>query len=144
MASGGEWVFGFLSGIIDTDSPVYFIGERDGVCCQVDPVSIGQLVRSFKDDDGRVREVYEGDILEVWHSDEVVAGTDEPDPDCVRRAVVRWGGDDYPAFDIYVQVPVLDRWGWKPFCDDFNSFSVEAIDWRIIGNVHDNPEMMGL
>lgn len=100
--------------------------EKSGVCVgsyEVDPETVGQFT-GLKDHKGR--EIYEGDIVKV-----VSYGEES-------FHVVKYMIDlDYPAFDLE---PALDG--------DFNSLSYCLIDIdtkiTVIGNIHDNPELLRL
>ena len=78
----------------------------------------------LKDKNGR--EIYEGDIVEVKHSDWT-----EP-----TIHVVEWCGDEkYPAFNL------------KPELDEtVNSIALVAqsdfFSVKVVGNIHENPELL--
>lgn len=140
----GEWVYGFLAGFVNNGAVACISTPEQGVGkgCHTIPETVGQLVRSFGD-----KELYEGDILECWHDDviriddddnEIVDGSDK------KICVVRWGGFDYPAFDIrYEDVGYGGKEIWNPLDDEYNAFSnADNWHWEVVGNIHDNPELM--
>lgn len=141
----GEWVYGSFVKATEHSAIVNY--EQQGISWhpifkEVVPETVGQLVRSFGD-----KELYEGDILECWHDDviriddddnEIVDGSDK------KICVVRWGGFDYPAFDIrYKDVGYGGKEIWNPLDDEYNAFSnADNWHWEVIGNTHDNPELI--
>jgi hypothetical protein len=98
-------------------------------------------------------EVYEGDICDVWHEDDVYhdeEGEDVVRNDDIRKAVARWGGSDYPAFDLYTREKGNHgKPYWCPVDDELNTFSNDSWQLRVVGNVHndshllDTPEIEG-
>lgn len=96
---------------------------ENGIYSWVDSSTVGQYT-GLKDHKGR--EIYEGDIVKV-----VSYGEES-------FHVVKYMIDlDYPAFDLE---PAMDG--------DFNSLSYCMIDIdtkiTVIGNIHDNPELLRL
>lgn len=95
----------------------------------IDPATIGQYVQPYFVGYGKDRKdigLWEGDIVRLTDEDYV----DEP-VDCV----VRWGGDNYPAFDLFVPCD-LERCGWRVLDTDFNALSA-GFNFEVIGNIHD-------
>lgn len=73
--------------------------------------------------DSRNKEIFEGDILLVIC-------------DGIRSVHgVIWGGKDYPAYSLY---PSLDV-----DCNDFSQIeNAGGYKTRVIGNIHENPELL--
>lgn len=119
----GEWVYGFYR-----QYPIYkscgtcidhlnhFI-DTDGRSEFIDPATVGQYT-GLKDKNGK--EIYEGDSVNVW-----------------------FGSDS-----VTMQV-IFEIGGWKikeAFDETLHdlSYYVECDDVEIIGNIHDNPELLKL
>lgn len=118
-----KWVYGqFLWwDYTQGDMPEFaHIGHPWGGYHQVFRNSVGQQISG---------NLYEGDIVEVKDDDEFF----EP-----VRAVVRWMGPDYPAYDLAV---MNDRGKWEPLVSDYNSISAD-LDYTVIGTIFENPELL--
>ena len=126
-----EWQFGSLH-IIEWDKPAkakgdyidYRILGRHNECSYVDPETVGQYT-GLKDNNGV--KIFEGDIVEV-----VTQDTNE-----VRRTAIGIGlcketGDDVAVVGVY--------------CDYFEKPYVFPVVMgahvEVIGNIHDNPELL--
>lgn len=85
-------------------------------------------------------ELYEFDVVEFWHIDDDVL-QDESSSSNERKSlgVIRYGGANYPAFEIY-RPHVL---GWKQAhkCD-FNIFSSDEYRFKRVGNFLVNQELV--
>lgn len=118
-----KWVYGsFVSNELIL-SPYKEHNENKHFWYMVAPDTVGQFT-GLKDHKGR--EIYEGDIVKVISYGEE------------SFHVVKYMIDlDYPAFDLE---PALDG--------DFNSLGYCLIDIdtkiTVIGNIHDNPELLRL
>jgi len=114
----------------DCEKPFWF---------EVDPETVGQFVCG---------KLYEGDIARVWDQNNCYVdeeGESVIHDDDVTICTVRWGGADYPAFDfMYKSKTIVNKkgWYWCNFSDEYNSFSNPDIDCEIIGNIHDNGDLI--
>ena len=108
----GDLVPGFKDG--DDFEEMAKLGCAIGRYHRVDIESVGQYT-GLKDKNGQ--EIYEGDIVKI----------DEGDPVAVSYENI------YASFGIY-------RKGWA-FLHYFHE-AVEPEDCEVIGNVHDNPELL--
>lgn len=118
----GEWVYGYLIGtdaivgnIVDWDSE-YFCTE---FWCKVDPETVGQYT-GLKDSKGK--EIYEGDILRVPDLYETPENTETT----YHVEVI-----EFKNFSFNL--------GNSPLGEDYEYVSDEC---EIIGNIHDNPELL--
>jgi uncharacterized phage protein (TIGR01671 family) len=133
----GEWVYGFV--FVSQMSGVFIIGSkmetkvtRDGGVLrdklwqyEVAPSTVGQYI-GLKDKNGK--EIYEGDILRLW------GGKDQNGE--LRREYT------YPLPVIYSDL-------WCQFVVEDKANKVQYGIWQtfaalgVIGNIHDNPELLG-
>ena len=133
----GEWVFGFVAKIDmyrygkEYEETVIVrqlkYGDRDYYCNEsidgniVNPDTVGQYI-GLKDRDGV--EIYEGDIvafLGIWWD-----GSDGDRVDYV--GIVRYS-DEHTSFNFEISKGLL-------------ATTFDAEDVKVIGNIHDNSEMM--
>lgn len=124
----GEWEYGSLviaKDAIDEqqrtyileDADFYGYGEFTGVC-DVDPATIGQYT-GLTDKNGE--KIFEGDIVECWSEGVCAQGTVQQNKGGLWII--------YPAWQKRIM------WGLCP--DEYGGTDVE-----IIGNIHDNPELL--
>lgn len=125
----GEWIYGGLLKVTINGASLWLIfgsafelknnGMRAKEHAQVDPKTIGECVGSA---DKNNKLIFEGDIVSVL-------GGDLP----------HWYGEGENVIVKY------DGSGYKPFCEydsDCGEF-IRISDCEIIGNIHDNPELLG-
>ena len=127
----GEWVEGYFAHYVRLGAP--FIGFCNTLgtmmWCEVDPETVGQYT-GLKDKNGK--RIFEGDIFQ-YGFDEVAA-----------VAVVKFGEFGFGSqFDMN-QVGFYAEWNPRAmyYRTDLG-FWVKQREIEIIGNVHDNPELLG-
>jgi uncharacterized phage protein (TIGR01671 family) len=118
---GGEWVYGSLiqteTGPCADSTIEIFDAPWDEVYVQ--PESVGQF-SGLPDVDGK--EIYEGDIIQT--------------ADGVKH-IVEWDSDNHPYAAGFIT-----RDADKMVCAyPLNLYWVEEKSPRVIGNIHDNPEL---
>ena len=113
-----RWVHGSLD--IHKSGVVVIMSDEivTSIYARVDPDTVGQFT-GLTDKNGK--KIFEGDI--------VSAHFDWNDPEAESRAVVEWGNFKW----------VTHQPGYEP--DDITDFDKGL--WTVIGNVHDNPELIG-
>ena len=124
----GEWVQGYLGrdtiiggGRTGLAYVIRTVPKKlfDGSWFEIDPDTVGECT-GLTDKNGRL--IFEGDIVESWN----------------RRVLkVKFG----PHWD---EESEWDTYGWYA-CDEEGALNL-GVDWnghRIIGNIHDNPELLG-
>lgn len=120
----GNWRYGdLMKNSIPTASPVivenFYYDDPDDSMFEVDSDTVGQFT-GLKDADGR--EIYEGDIVERDNS--YFQKTCPAQPKTIV-GVVEWCDGEFIVKDSYKL---------------FNSS--EKFPIRVIGNIHDNPELL--
>lgn len=115
--SSGRWCEGNLH--VDKQGVAIITPDDTPLGCygQVDPDTVGQYT-GLVDKNGKM--IFEGDILS--------ARFDFNYPDVESRVVVEWGNFRW----------VTHQPGYEP--DDITDFDKGL--WAVIGNIHDNPELM--
>ena len=86
---------------------------------EVAPETVGQYA-GLTDKNGK--KIYEGDIIDVWRDG------------LKRRFVVKWRESGVPMYILYPQPLNEDFWHCRSDMD---------MSWEIIGNIYDNPELLG-
>ena len=117
----GKWVYGnFVRGCDEKYAYIVEFGNRE-LCrnyVNVNPETVGQYT-GLTDKNGT--KIFEGDIVKSCEYDDIY--------------FVRYFNDDnYPAFDCVPDVPLCE-------CNGL-AFLVNTEGCEIIGNVHDNPELL--
>ena len=119
-ADNGEWVYGYYSPL---NLPIvgimgHFINEGGYNAVEINPETVGQYT-GLTDKNGK--KIFEGDVIECWSEGVKARGT-------VQQNI---GGlwIIYPAWQKHIQ------WGLCPESDG-------STDVEIIGNIHDNPELL--
>ncbi|MBF1450942.1 YopX family protein [Prevotella pallens] len=129
--NGGEWVYGMTisNGTIKRKINNIFFEVAENKWVGVLPETLGQYT-GLKDKDGK--EIYEGDILKTPRGfiGQVVFGRAEEE--CRHKVFGRMVIDCYTTYGwIFVRGD-----GYRCAIDD------ELLEGEIIGNIHDNPELM--
>jgi uncharacterized phage protein (TIGR01671 family) len=96
-----------------------------GIWHIVDPETVGQFI-GLLDKNGK--KIFEGDIIH-WY-DHV--------SDCVHTALI---GYDAPEFVYTASYEYQSGWMGSSICDLFYAIGLEGYI-EVIGNIHDNPELM--
>ena len=121
----GEWVYGFYveeeRQTLNGFEKKHFI-VNDGYD-YVKPETVGQYTRLI-DENGD--EIYEGDFLKV--NDRLFG-------------VVRWHEDGYFFIDDTID-GVNKSYQYRPLGEMVRYFANEGLLFSIIGNIHDNPELL--
>ena len=105
-------------------------GNRRRIGCwyKVDPSTVGQYT-GLNDKNGK--RIFEGDILHIAKNADGLGGYYQPPLDYPVNVVVKWD---------------LCAWMWETLCDDKRYITFPDAwchyECEIIGNVHDNPELL--
>ena len=120
----GEWVHGIAFPHDGGRCTLTYRNPKDGSleCREVDLDTVGQYT-GINDKDGA--RIYEGDILQ--------ARLDDRYPDSVTTCVVEWHTDPHIGWFIRQAGRAC-----KP--DPLDKFDSKY--WEIVGNIHDNPDML--
>lgn len=117
-ADNGEWVYGWYS--LDENGETNIILSDDGTYAgywaEVDPATIGQYT-GLTDKNGR--KIFEGDIISAYNGR--IKG-----PVIFDKRGLAFGVPNGPN-EIY----------------QFSMNFLESKDIKVIGNIHDNPELLG-
>ena len=131
----GEWVEGFYNHIpcgrswVD-EHMIQTVLENGkiGMLHDVDPSTVGQYT-GLKDKNGN--RIFEGDILHIAKIADGLGGYYQPPFDYPMNVVVKWD---------------LCAWMWETLCEDKRYISFPDAwchyECDVIGNVHDNPELL--
>ena len=134
----GYWVQGFLMMPVNRGQEEYSIQNpvHDGIVrgyCEIDPATLGQCT-GLKDKNGRL--IFEGDVLNRSKPDKVAG-----------QYVVLWRGGRWEAVKTMIELKRVSSQFILTLPDNHSSFThtLDVIDnefLEIIGNVHDNPELL--
>lgn len=116
----GEWVEGYLYRISEKLNPFIMLLNRSGESYEVIPETVGQYT-GMTDKNGK--KIFEGDILK-GHISEYAAY-----PNRIGKVQC----SEFGGWIIEFNVPE-----WKIPRVGFCSF----VDYEVIGNIHDNPELL--
>ena len=129
----GDWVYGdFVRGnerkslrdsIFVYDSETQSFNDYE-----INPSTLGQYT-GLTDKNGK--RIFEGDILHIAKNADGLGGYYQPPLDYPVNVVVKWD---------------LCAWMWETLCDDKRYISFPDAwchyECEVIGNVHDNPELL--
>ena len=134
----GDWVEGFYLSHLNTCH--YIIPFRTGgfeaidnsfyvhKWFEVDPSTIGQYT-GLKDKNGK--RIFDGDILHIAKIADALGGYYRPPLDYHVNVVVKWD---------------LCAWMWETLCEDKRYITFPDAwchyECEVIGNIHDNPELL--
>lgn len=117
----GDWVYGLVTRLYDNrfENLPAEMTDINGVSgIEVDYKTVGQYTGL---NDNKGIKIFEGDIVKSCEYDDTY--------------IIRYFDDDnYPAFDCVPEVPLCE-------CNGL-SFLVNIVGCEIIGNIHDNPELL--
>lgn len=141
--ANGQWVYGYLVPFtINTYGENFEIVTKDGfnydeldgyapsyTSAPVDPDTVGQFT-GLTDRNGKM--VFEGDILKIAKRCDSTGAYYHPPLDYPVNVVAKWD---------------LCAWTWETLCEDkrYIGFPDAWCQYvcEVIGNIHDNPELMG-
>ena len=132
----GEWVYGSLIVLPDKTMIAACSGNENtlGVFTYktnlVDPATVGQYT-GLKDKNGK--EIYEGDVMQTYFS---FAPGDAGYGVSQRPFVVKWeqGRTAFRAFK--------PKTNSRHILDTVDFFEMQSKIYEVIGNIHDNPELL--
>ena len=124
----GEWVYGTMYKIAIDINPFILTAGKSGCSYQVDEETVGQYT-GLKDKNGK--RIFEWDILHIAKIADGLGGYYQPPLDYPVNVVVKWD---------------LCAWMWETLCKDKRYISFPDAwchyECEVIGNVHDNPELL--
>lgn len=115
----GEWVYGDLH--LQSMIPhIHSLGKK----YPINPGTVGQFTGLY-DKDGK--EIYEGDLIEVNGR---------------LFGVVEWHKDGYFFINDTIVGVRSDGGEYSPIGEMVRYFSNQGLDFSVIGNIYDNPELI--
>lgn len=130
----GKWVYGYLV----KDDCEYLIGADVDSMFDIIPKTVGQFTGLT---DKNYKEVYEGDIVKAHYFHEGSAGKDLGVTECETEIVGFIGIDELGIYIAYD-----DNNDGEPEChyllDLYGLWGVEQEEIEVLGNIHDNPELV--
>lgn len=118
----GEWVYGNYA-VTDNNEKQHFIFQNKAFEFEVDSETVGQYT-GITDDYGK--KIFEGDILGITNDDPDYDYITKVYLDCNTLCVDVQGQDyDYTSIGFALEI-------WDDECDQL----------EVIGNIHDNPELL--
>lgn len=127
----GEWFYGNLYAL-DTKGNTHIMTLERG-CLVIDPDTVGQYTGLH---DRKDREIYEGDILFVEFADK--SGGNQ---------LVGWNEEtaSWGIMNTYEYQSLAEGDAWPEFKNHtLLAFLKHAIVCEVVGNIHDNPELMNV
>lgn len=116
----GDWVYGnlFIPDRHDSQTQILIGTDVYRIPYDIIPDTVGQYT-GLTDKNGK--KIFEGDIVKSFEYDDIYL-------------VKYFDNNNYPAFDCVPDVPFCE-------CNGL-SFLVNTEGCEVIGNIHDNPELM--
>ena len=128
----GEWIYGnFVRGCVDDFSYIVELGNKE-LCrnyVEVIPETVGQYT-GFTDKNGK--RIFEGDMI-------------KPFDDEIDKMVVEFRLGQF-LLCLYGERGYMAEYGWEE-SGNYGCFEAEPLssycdDIEVIGNIHDNPELL--
>lgn len=153
----GEWIEGYLIGsitksgfaadttmIIPVGEHFEFVGDGCEIykCEPVNPETVGQWT-GYADKNGR--KIFEGDIVRTRKNGtrtEKLKGYFGVDSEGYPQRVPGYTGTSEYHYNTIVDCCAEVKYGWHGFYLEGTTTFVNAICNEVIGNIHDNPELV--
>lgn len=121
----GRWHYGNLTyRVTKEDAEEAYVRGQDGLYCPVDPSTVGELICEADD---RRPEIYEGDVIEFS-----LMNTKQTSP-------VFWDYDT-SSLSVWIHREDGDEEAF-PLSLIFVALDSKKEEIKILGNIHDNPEL---